>query len=238
MARGTQLQVLRKMARAESGMSTNVSQGANQVAQVNQVIQRTQETLWLNNEWEFLKIYSDESIVTGTGQTGRYYSFNSGITFENVTSVELLPSTGDSWRPVIYGIDAEHYNAISSDEGERRDHVLRWQFYNDGTGDQFEVWPMAASAGQTLRMHAKKDLSALIADTDTADLDDHLITLYAAAELLAMSNPDLAEAKLRSAERLLVNLQGRQRKSPMIIMGGGTSVPRFRGPRPYYGKKL
>lgn len=238
MARGTQLQVLRKMVRAEAGRSTNVAQGANQVDQLNQLLQRTQENLHDSTEWEFLKFYVDATLATGSLQEGRYNSFGSGVTFERITRVQVRPSPGDSWREVVYGIDADQYNSVSSDDGNRRDPVQRWQFHQDGTGDQYEVWPMPASGNQTLRMHAKKNLGALIADSDTASLDDQLIVLFAAAELLTPVDKDLAGAKMSAAQSRLMQLNGQQRKTPMIIMGGGVGSARFHGPTPRYGARI
>lgn len=223
MARGTQLSALVDQLRAEIGASTNVSMGVNALPQLKQILRRTQERLWADFEWPFAFIERDEPMLNGQ----RYYAFDNDIDFDRISRADV--KWADTWRPLCYGIGAEQYNSSDSDAGEKEDPVTHWRHHE---GNMFEVWPIPASDDSKIRFKAIKKLPALISDSDVALLDDNLIVLFAAAELLAKAKADDAPAKLQSAQSHYVKLKGNGIKTDVFVLGGGSPAPReMRGAR-------
>lgn len=145
-------------------------------------------------------------------QPWRYYYFPTldednitvAINFERPLNAYIWWS--QSWLDLDIGIGIEEFNFRNSDGSppdtgvppETLDPVQRWQ-YNDQI--QFEVWPVPAST-QTLRFVGQRVVNPLTTFTPNAspatsnqlatpnwtatlDLDDEMVTLFAAAEILA-----------------------------------------------------
>lgn len=212
MARGTSLSALRDMLRAEIGASSNVAMGINTQDQYDHVLRRTQARLWADHDWSFGFIERDEPLF----KDQRYYTFDPDIDYDRISLASV--KWGDIWRPVQAGITPDLFNAFDSDAGETSTPVMRWQHYE---GNQFEVWPVPSEPGQNLRFRAIKKLPPLLSPSDTAVLDDNLIVLFAAAELLGRSKAADAPAKLAQATSHYNKLKGNSNKSDRFIFGGG-----------------
>lgn len=212
MARGTSLSALRDMLRAEIGASSNVAMGVNTQDQYDHVLRRTQARLWADHDWSFGFIERDEPLL----KDQRYYAFDADIDYDRISRASV--KFGDIWHPVEPGISPEHYNVFDSDDGEASTPAMRWQHYE---GNQFEVWPIPSEDGQSLRFRAIKKLPPLLSPADTAVLDDNLIVLFAAAELLGRSKAADAPAKLAQATSHYNKLKGNSNKSDRFIFGGG-----------------
>jgi hypothetical protein len=108
----------------------------------------------------------------------------------------------------------------------RNDPVQRWQIIDvDGT-PYLEVWPVPASS-YYMRLVGIRNLNPLVADADRADLDDSLIVLWSAAEVLAGKSG--GEAKVRLAMQRESELRARLSKGAVFGIGGNAgSVPRRR----------
>jgi hypothetical protein len=221
MARGTSLSQLRDQLRAEIGASANPAMGTNAVHSMNLMLSRTQERLWNDFDWPFMVV--DRDVPMQTGQ--RYYAFPSDLDFNRVFQTDVKYSA--TWRTVGYDIGVEQFNFMDSDEGERQDPVLRWQH----TGDvQFEVWPIPASNDTIIRFKGVRNLKPLVMDTDVCDLDDKLIVLFAAAEMLAHNKAADADTKAALATSYYARLRGNSMKSGMFTYGGGSGDSKgFRG---------
>lgn len=231
MARGTTLGQLVTMLREECGHATSAALGQNTLPRMKRVLQRTQEFLWGDHQWPHLRAYREELLQAGQ----RYYTFPPDLAFDRIENVHVR--WDDTWRPVCYGIELDNYNAQDPELDDRDDPVLRWQVYEDG---QFEVWPLPATNGIRLRFEGIRKLAPLIDDADRADLDDNLLVLFAAAEILSKQKGGDAQAKVQMAGRLYAQLKGQQSKSTMFVMGGGRdpNMDRMQLPRPTYGKKI
>jgi hypothetical protein len=214
MARGTSLSALRDMLRAEIGASSNVAMGVNTVEQYDHLLRRTQARLWADHDWTFGFIERDEPLIDGE----RYYAFDNEIDYDRISKASV--KYGDIWYPMEYGITPDNYNSFDSDDGEASMPAMRWQHYE---GNQFEVWPIPSDDGQSLRFRAIKKLPVLLSPSDVAILDDNLIVLFAAAELLGRSKATDAGAKLSQATSHYNKLKGNSNKSDRFIFGGGTS---------------
>lgn len=232
MARGTTLGQLILMLRAEIGDATSASLGQNNLPHLQQALRRTQEFLWQDFSWPHLRVYREDLLEAGQ----RYYSFPLDLDFDRVENVHIRYD--EDWRPVVYGIEHQHYNSMDPDLNEREDPVLRWQAHE---GNQYEVWPLPATNGLRLRFEGIRKLMPLVNDGDRADLDDNLIVLFAAAEILSRRDSKDAQAKENLATRLYNRLRGQQTsKRKMVIMGGGfdpNQRPSIQRPRPLYGKR-
>lgn len=232
MARGKTLGELVTMLREEIGDATSAGLGQNNLPHLKRILQRTQEFLWNDHTWPHLRVYREEVLQAGQ----RHYSFPADLDFDRVENVHVRYD--EDWRPVVYGIEQAHYNVSDPELNEREDPVVRWQAHE---GDQYEVWPLPATNGLRLRFEGIKKLAPLVADVDRADLDDNLIVLFAATEILARRQSADAKTKENLATRLYNKLKGQQSKKGMFVMGGGKD-PRqgaqvYR-PRPRFGKRL
>lgn len=212
MARGTQLSALVDMLRSEVGASTNVAMGVNTLPNLKHLLRRTQEKLWQDFDWPFAWIERDEHMANGQ----RYYAFDNEIDFDRIRHAHVWYAS--TWRELQYGITPGDYNVSNPDLGMKQDPPRKWRHWE---GNQFEVWPVPNSAECKIRFRAIKKLPQLIADSDTATLDDNLIVLFSAAELLAKAKSDDAGAKLKSAQDHYSKLKGNGQKVDVFTMGGG-----------------
>lgn len=205
--RGTQLSVLLAMLKAEMGSDTdsNVAPGADSLWM--SVLGNQQKWLATEMDWPFLELRADVTLVPGT----RYYNFPviQGFAFDLSSEILAQCYWSTYWNDIRMGINIADFNSLNPDLNVRVDPVRAWQLYNSGAGatTQFEVWPLPATATQ-LRLTGQRVLNPLVASTDTADLDDMLIVLFTAAELLQRMNQQDAPAKLSKAQKLLARLRG------------------------------
>ena len=128
------------------------------------------------------------------------------------------------------------------------DPAQRWQFSDE---TQFEIWPLPASNAQIrfIGQRALTELQAVPAtlpitwnDTATLDLDDLLVTFFAAAEYLTRQENPRAKMVIEKAQRRLTSLRGSYpvrtettcigrgnlpfdrkaiRQVPLVMLGGG-----------------
>jgi hypothetical protein len=207
MARGTALSQLLRKLRAESGhaLQDSLTRATQESYQL--ILARVQETLYADHDWPFMRVTRDVMLEAGA----RYYDFPSDLNLERLERVEV--KWGGRWLPVQPVIDSEHYNVFDSDADVRSDPVRRWAFYTEGDAHQLEVWPVPATNGNpaSKEMHVRltgiKKLGPLVSLEDRADLDDQLIVLYAAAEVLAEQNSPRSQAALASAQTLYRRLK-------------------------------
>lgn len=222
MARGVTLDTMVDDLRKEARFANSAAIGQNARPSLVALLQRKQEKLWREHDWAFLRVRRDKVLQAGQ----RYYSFFDDLGFERVTKVEIKWS--GQWRPVTYGITSDQYNSLDPDMDIRQDPVLRWQEYED---NQFEVWPLPATNGTSggdmvLRFHGIKNLDPFVSGSDRCTLDDKLIVLFAAAEIMAGAKQQDAPAKLQEARDLFIKLTGsHNNKRAPFVMGGGEPEP-------------
>lgn len=212
MAQGTTLASLRDQLRAEIGASASPAMGQNTIHQMNHLLNRTQERLWVDFDWPHLAIERDVQMVNGQ----RYYSLGNDVDFNRVGDVNVKYSS--TWRPVEYGIGVDNYNELDPENGDKQDPVQSWRIVEDGN---IEVWPTPASDESKIRFKAVKKLPVMSADGDTALLDDKLIVLFASADMLAHSKAPDAGVKLQLANAHYSRLRGLTSKSSVTLYGGG-----------------
>lgn len=216
MARGVQLIQLVTRLRAECGQSVDVAVNADNLAQMKQILARTQEVLKDAYDWPFMYAERDKTLAAGQ----RYYGFPSDMGLENVDWVEAQWNT--RWYPLEGGITGVDYNFKDSDTDQRSDPILKWGVIDTGAGEQWEAWPIPQSNGGLVRLHGKRTLKPLIADSDVADLDDILIIMSAAAEILSRDKMADSKAKLAIFNQRLGQLRARTKpaRTKPVIFGG------------------
>lgn len=245
MARGTTLEEAIRKLRAELRQTTSSTQGLNTLDNHRQLLQRTQERLADEFAWPFLRV--KYSVPVSAGQ--RYYDIPANMPFEKIEKVEL--KWGREWRVLCSGIHSGLYNHLDPDEDHRQDPVRHWDLFNEGAAnqDQIEVWPLPASNGYLydandrtlpyeparsltgdgiLRFTGTRDLQPLVKDSDRLDLDDNMVVLYAAAELLAGSSKTNAEGVAKAAARRFSQLTKRNQKSGLVKFNTGSRRQRGR----------
>jgi hypothetical protein len=221
MARNVSLGVLIDDLRAEAGHSLQANLGVAMRDVLVKVLQRQQKRLWEDYDWTFLRVHRDVAVQAGQ----RYYNFPVDLTLERLEKVEF--KYGDRWIPMSYGVDREQYDTHDSDRDVRAFPVERWK---EAENDQIEIWPIPSQNGNTatitnvVRFHGIRKLRPLIAEGDVADLDDTLLVLYSAAEILAREKAADASVKLQMAEKHYRTLKGRNAKGETFSLAGGSDA--------------
>lgn len=176
----------------------------NRPAQVG-MLQRVQDRLWEDFTWPHLRVERQVPIQAGQ----RYYAPPADMQIDRIERIEFF--SDGAWRLIGPGIDPEDYTAWNSDLDQRSWPPRKWQIFEDET---VEIWPIsdvnatAATREGYLKFTGIRNLKELVDDGDRADLDDRLLVLYAAAEMLAASNAKDAQLKLDQANALYARLRG------------------------------
>ena len=228
MARNVSLGVLIDDLRAEAGHSLQANLGTAMREVLIKVLQRQQRRLWEDYDWTFLRVERDVPVQAGQ----RFYNFPSDLTLERIEKVEF--KYGDRWIPMGYGIGREHYDQYDSDRGVRGFPVERWREHDN---DQVELWPTPSMNGSTatttdvVRFTGIRKLRPLVAESDLADLDDTLLVLFSAAEILAREKSADASVKLQMAEKHYMRLKGRNAKRDVFSLSDCPEPRHPRGPK-------
>lgn len=228
MARNVSLGELIDDVRAEAGHSLQANLGVAMRDVIIKVLQRQQRRLWEDHDWTFLRVHRDIAVQNGQ----RYYNIPADLTFERIEKLEF--KYGDRWIPMQYSISAANYDQYDSDRDVRGFPVERWQEYEN---NQIEFWPIPSQNGSEsqntniVRIHGIRKLRPLVAESDVADLDDTLLVLYSAAEILAREKAADASLKLQMAEKHYARLKGRNSKSETFSLAGDAPIVLPQGPK-------
>lgn len=228
MSRGTTLVELITMVRAEAGQSTSVAAGQDNQASIIQKIQRTQQMLYDDYDWSFMR--NDWDIALQAGQ--RYYDMPTEAAFPGATVVNFDRITfttidySGKPTPIERGIDWIQYAQYNSDNGEQASPARRWDVKRstDAT-EQLEIWPIPDDNTQIFTIRGIKHLRPLVAMSDVADLDDILITLTVAAEILARAGAKDAMKVEAAAAKRKAQLQGLSQGNSLQVNMAGPRDP-------------
>lgn len=228
MARNVTLGELIDDVRAEAGHSLQPNLGAAMREVLVKIIQRQQRRLWEDFDWPFLRV--DRDVPAQAGQ--RYYDFPDDLSIERLEKIEF--KWGDRWHKLDYGIGPTELDQYDSDRDVRSWPIYRWQEAED---NQIEVWPVPANNGSTvavdgmIRFTGIRNLRPLVSESDRADLDDTLLVLYSAAEILAREKAADAGLKLQMAERHYQRLKARNAKRDAFSLANDEQRFQPRGPK-------
>lgn len=214
MARGRQLSQLLNQLQAEAGMSLLPASAVSTRDHRVQLLNRVQARLYAAYDWDFAWIKRDVATPVGT----RYANLPADIDFGRVNQAWITEQGSSDWRELGYGITEANYRCTS--EGEQG-CPQRWG-PNEDLG--FELWPVPDN-DYSVRFRGCKVLPLMVEPADRAVLDDTLIVLHAASEIMKRAKLPDWEDKQREAQmhfmRLRAQVGGNKRRS--TIMGGGWS---------------
>lgn len=210
--------------RKEARLSTNSSRGTDSLDNIKQLVKRHYYTLAEEFDWPHLNVLRNDTsgarVVMQDGQ--RFYDFPSNLNVQKIEGAWVKHS--GVWLPVTYGITRHDYSIYDPAQTQETDPVQKWRFHG---GTQFEVWPQPATNGTSdsngeLAFEGQKTVTQLVADADRLDMDDILVALFAAAEILAGNGQkDAAAVKAAAAQKRLQTVRGNMASKSRVIMGIG-----------------
>lgn len=220
MARGTQLLQLVEDLREEVGRSTSVAVGNADLPGLKQKLRRTQELLYDDYDWPFLRqIFPAKYLLAGE----QYYDFPDGLNLERVEDVALWYN--NLARPIDRGITPREYSIYNSAAGVKSEPAMAWDVRWTGTKDQIEIWPLPVGNTQFLQFTGIRKLRPLVKDSDVADLDDQLIVLFCAAEILARQDAKNAAVVMKLAQTRLGTMRARVKGASRTRRMGQGAAP-------------
>lgn len=236
MALRTTLGQAVEMLRDECGISSASSRGNDNLAYLQRLIKRYYETLVDDFDWAFLRVGDEEATkILEAGE--RYYDFPVEMDIEKTINAYIF--YGNVWVPMIYGIEPTDYNSMNPELNQRADPAIKWRIRNES---QFEVWPLPASTGayvadgpaQTIsgplvRFTGRRRAERLTGNDSRMDMDDQVVVLYCAAEVLAKQGQKDAEAKLAAANKRLATLRAGYSDRRKVRIGMGENPADQRG---------
>jgi hypothetical protein len=192
MARGTQFAALVYMLRAEIRRSTAVNVGVDDLPEIKQAINRQYAIQWAATEWPFLDDYYKLQLNIGqklySPPNGLYFTTRA-MTFDRIKDIAVFYS-GVPQR-IERGIHFEDYALFDGDLGSYSDPVLKYDIrYGNAGQEQIEVWPVPSGSAQVLKAFAKVAWAPLVSDSDLCLIDDLLVVLFAAADLLSLDESE------------------------------------------------
>lgn len=223
MARGTSLANLRYMLNAEIGDNANPNQL--RVQEYNKLLSNKQKWLASEYDWPFLQHQWDATCPATTRYNSLPTTDIRGAVVEIDFERPVLPFRfwTETYDSVEWGIGPNEYNYLNPDLGQYNDPIQRIQMVSDAGEtlfpNQFEVWPVPVTA-QTVRFIGQRALQEMVADEDTADLDDMLLVYFVAAEMLMRNKqPDAAEKMELAKARLARLLRVYPSRDQVVILG-------------------
>jgi hypothetical protein len=219
VARGTQLLALVQDLREEIGRSNSVAVGKSDLPGLQQKLRRTQEMLYDDYDWPFLRQIFP-ALTLNAGQ--QYYDFPAGLHLERVEAVDIWYSNFP--QPLVRGITPAQYAIYNSLAGVRQEPAMRWDVQWTGTAEQMEIWPIPVSNAQYVTFTGIRNLRPLIADSDVADLDDQLIVLWTAAEILGRQGDASAGLVTKLAQSRLGTVKKRVKGAERVRRMGMEST--------------
>jgi hypothetical protein len=208
MAVNVPLSTLRRNLRAEIGSSLNPQQGVAAQASLDLMLDRQQRELWDAYTWRHLRIFRDIALAKGQA----IYSYPADLPFEQVLKVWFAASnTAARWQTLLYGISP----SMIPPSGPRSGTPYWWDNVTSSAVPtspigQMTIMPTPSADGMLMRLEGQAAIGPLVADTDKCMLDSDLITLFAAAEILATQKAEVAPMKLTKAQNHLRRLQQNQ----------------------------
>jgi len=210
------------------------------------MLQRTQEWLWEDYTWPHLRV--ERFIQPTAGQ--RYYDpagckkltsdgdlvAAGDVKIDRIETIHLRDGT--IWTPPLQaGISQDHFNLWDSDADQTAWPVERWRVSED---DNIELWPVPSLTGDEttldnmVKIVGTRDLGRFTQEADTADLDDRLIVLFTAADLI--NDEIISRKKLALANKRFLTLRGNNTKRRKFRMFGNEqrSERILRGPPTVY----
>ncbi|API60533.1 hypothetical protein BSL82_15620 [Tardibacter chloracetimidivorans] len=228
MARGVTLGEMVTSVRIEANMDPDPALSVNMEPLIKELIRREYERLYEEFDWPFLRIRSDIDLQAGQ----RYYDVPDDLNLERIERIDYF--WGDKWFPLDRGISMDDYNFHDSDADVRAEPAMKWDVLYTGSEAQLEIWPIPATNDQKIRIIGIRNFTPLITTDAICDLDDRMIILFAASEILARKqSPEAATKQTKAVERFRT-VKGRsvQTRKSSFSFSGGNGAERRRDREP------
>lgn len=227
---GSSLSKTLTLLKAELGV--NLSIGTADDSRYYQMIETQQEWYASMFDWNQLADKWDAVVTQGAGgrytliPTIDYQGVTTSINFDRPVLVYVKYSM--KWQEIVYGIGPAEYNVRDSELNptSTQDPVMRWKFKpSDRT--YFEVWPLSASPSQTIRFEGQRKVNTLrtanvLDPTKTLELDDRLIALAIAVDVLSAKEDPAVKAKSEKLNALWQTLRAAESsENRSFPLGGG-----------------
>ncbi len=198
---GTTLVTLRTMLNAECGEEMDETISPARVAINNQLLNNQQA--FLDNQHAYLrgKVRVSLAAVAGT----QYYALPAGIDFDRLNKPEFTNLANFRYR-IAFGIGQEEYNIYRSDLGVMGSPIMKWDLVNIAGVLKIELWPIP-SVAQTIELAGLLPLTQMVNNSDTCVIDDLVLVLFTAAEILARKGSGDMAAKAAKAKAALDSLR-------------------------------
>jgi len=208
--------------RAELERSTDPSAGVSDLPTLKRAIQRNYESLYDAYDWPHLTVTASVSLSAGE----RYYDFPDEIDYDKIEEIRLFWS--DRPTGIDRGISLDDMATFDSDADERSDPAQKWDVRFTGTREQMEVWPIPATSGDSIKFKGKKKYVQLVDDADLCLIDDNLVILSCAVELLPAKATNQIKTKLAALQTRYGVTRGRGKAgSERVRVGLGNGAPSF-----------
>lgn len=230
MTGNTLANVLTKL---KSELGANLTIGTADDARYYEMIETQQEWFSSMYDWNVLKDDWEVTITTGAG--GRYPTVPTVDTLGNSHLINFdrpvvaYVKYSNKWQELGYGIGPTELNVKDSDEGETLDPVMKWML-KPGDSSKFEIWPLSASASQLIRFEGQRKVTSLrtagsFVTTKTVDLDDRLIYLSLAVDILSAKEDPSAKSKSDRLNSVWQTLRAAESKSTRSFpLGAGVGA--------------
>lgn len=210
MRSGIPLATLRNEVMIEAGLSAEAGHATFSAARINQMINRTERLMVVEEEWPDQHI---ETQVTAVADQ-QFMDIPADITFTNIETVHV--SFGDDWIPVEFGIGARERSIYNSTQ--RATPIMRLEANANEPG-KLEVWPIA-SHDQTLLFQGSKTVGTMVDEDDVCTLDGDVIVFRVAAQILGRDNQSDAALLLDMANtrtNQITKKQGAAKREPLNL---------------------
>lgn len=192
------------------------------------------EVINTNVDWTGTDALTAAAIATeinATETTPNYYASSDGA----VVTVSALVSAGDGPNTFAVSETVAGDLTISTPaalsggvDAEQSSPPSLWELGEDDETDAeaIEVWPVPDTA-DVLYLTGKRNLPDLLVDADTCVIDDQLLIMTVAAEMLARSNKKDAQAKAQAAQRRYHQMKLRSKSGrPAFLLRGSADDTR------------
>jgi len=199
--------------RAELGRSVDPAAGVADLPSLKRTLQRNYETIYEEYDWPHLSVITPKKAVNA-GQ--RHYDFPAELDADSTD--EVVYWWNGKPKPLTRGIGFEQYAIYDPEADARMDPPERWDVRFVDTREMVEIWPLPDAEGE-MQFRGFKKFAQMVDDADRCLVDDHLVILYSAVELLPKDRN--VQAKLMAAQQRFLRKKARSKTGTESFRIGG-----------------
>lgn len=206
--------------RAELGRQTDPAVGVADLPSLKRTLQRNYEFVYDEYDWPHLSIVADRQTVNA-GQ--RHYDFPTDLDFDSIE--EVVYWWNGKPKPLLRGIGFEEYGIYDPEADARMDPPERYDVRFVTTKEMMEIWPLPGSQGE-MQCRGRKKFVQLVNDADRCLVDDHLVILTSAVELLPRQKSGDVQIKLQALQQRFLRQKALAKSNTQGFRIGGAGASR------------